>query len=159
MKLIFLMSLLVLTFDSFARTNRFPSSPDLSLTPGSLCATPDEFRYPEQISYCKREVNAWQKELVFISYRELGFSLSEERNQYKVDHFIPLCLGGSNEITNLWPQFVSVSQQTDPLEPLACEVLAKGRISQREAINLVMEAKMDATKISEAMKVLKRLRR
>lgn len=153
------MSLIVLTFNSFARPNRFPTSPDLSLTPGALCTTPSEFRYPERIPYCVREVNSWQKELVFINYKKIGFSLSGERNQYKVDHFIPLCLGGSNDISNLWPQYFTVSEKTDALEPLACEVLAKGNISQREVIDLVIEAKMDLTKIPETMKRLKRLSR
>ena len=52
-----------------------------------------------------RDVSGWQKELVFISYRKLGYSLSGERSEYKVDHFIPLCVGGSNEMSNLWPQY------------------------------------------------------
>lgn len=159
MKSIFLIPLFVLSFDSFASINRFPRSPDLSLTPGTLCTTPTEFRYPEQIPYCERDVNSWQKELVFINYKKIGFSLSGERGQYKVDHFIPLCLGGSNDISNLWPQYFTVSEKTDALEPLACEVLAKGKISQREAIDLVLEAKMDATKIPDTMRILKRLRR
>lgn len=159
MKFIYLLSLIVLTFNSSARSNRFPRSPDLSLTPGSLCTTPSEFRYPERIPYCEREVNSWQKELVFINYKKIGFSLSGERGQYKVDHFIPLCLGGSNDNSNLWPQYFTVSEKTDALEPLVCEVLAKGKISQREAIDLVLEAKMDITKIPDTMKILKRLRR
>lgn len=159
MKYILLFSLIVLTIDSSARSNRYPISPDLGLTPGSLCTSQLEFRYPEQIAYCEREVNSWQKELVFINYRKLGFSLSGEREQYKVDHFIPLCLGGSNEMNNLWPQYTSVSQKTDALEPLACEVLAKGKLTQAEAIDLVIAAKMDFTKIPPTLKLLKRLRR
>lgn len=158
MKTTFLFSLMALSFNAFAG-NPFPRSPDLSLTPGALCTTPSEFRYPEQIAYCEREVNSWQKELVFLNYRKIGFSLSGERSQYKIDHFIPLCIGGSNDISNLWPQYFTVSKKTDALEPLACAALAKGKISQREVIDLVMAAKLDLTKLSETMKRLKKLGR
>lgn len=158
MKIIFLGSLLALTLNAFAG-NPFPRSPDLSLTPGALCNTPSEFRYPERIAYCKRDVNSWQKELVFISYRKIGWSLSGERSQYKVDHFIPLCIGGSNDITNLWPQYFTVYEKTDELEPLACEVLAKGRITQREVIELVMAAKLDLELLPETIRQLRRLNR
>ena len=160
MKFTIVLSLLILSLTSFAsRSNRFPSSPDLSLTPGSLCEAPSEFRYPEQIAYCQREVNSWQKELVFINYRKIGFSLSGEREQYKIDHFIPLCLGGSNELTNLWPQYYTVYQKTDLLELVACEVLAKAKLTQAEVIDLVVQAKMDLTKVPAILRRLKKLKR
>lgn len=139
--------------------NAYPRTPNTTLTPGALCSTPIEYRYPEQIPYCEREVNSWLKELVFINYRKLGFSLSGERSQYKVDHFIPLCAGGSNDITNLWPQYYTISERTDPLEPLGCKVLAKGKISQRELVDLITDAKLDLTKIPEVIKILKQLNR
>lgn len=138
---------------------RYPYSPDFSLTPGDLCQIPSEYRYPERIAYCERDVNFWQKEIVFINYRKIGYSLSGERNKYKIDHFIPLCLGGSNELTNLWPQYFTVSEKTDPLEPIACAALAKGKITQREVIDLIMSAKLDLTKVPATIKRLKKLSR
>lgn len=154
------LSLLLLTISvsSFAG-NPYPRSPNLSLTPGALCTTPIEYRYPERIAYCEREVSSWQKELVFINYRKLGYSLSGERHQYKVDHFIPLCAGGSNDITNLWPQYYTISEKTDPLEPLGCKVLSKGKITQKELIDLITDVKLDISKLPEAMKLLGRLNR
>lgn len=139
--------------------NPYPRSPNPTLTPGALCTTPIEYRYPERIAYCEREVSSWQKELVFINYRKLGFSLSGERSQYKVDHFIPLCAGGSNDITNLWPQYYTISEKTDPLEPLGCKVLAKGKITQKELVDLITDVKLDISRLPEAMKTLSRLNR
>jgi len=153
-----LLLLALLSLNVFAG-NPYPRSPDPRLTPGALCATPDRLRYPEQIAYCERDVNSWTKELVFISYRELGFSLSGERNRYKVDHFIPLCAGGSNEQANLWPQYDTISQLTDPLEPLACEVLSKGKITQHDVVELIKEAKMNTKEIPRIMQQLRRLNR
>ena len=137
--------------------NPFPRVPNLSVTPGALCETPSRLRYPEQIAYCERDVSSWTKELVFIAYRDLGFSLSGERSRYKVDHFIPLCAGGSNEIENLWPQYDTVSALTDPLEPLACEVLSKGKITQKDLVALVMKAKLNTKEVPKLMQHLRRL--
>lgn len=158
MKLLLILSLATLTTLAFGG-NPYPRSPNPTLTPGALCTTPIEYRYPERIAYCEREVSSWQKEMVFINYRKLGYSLSGERNQYKVDHFIPLCAGGSNELTNLWPQYYTISEKTDPLEPLGCKVLAKGKITQKELIDLITDVKLDHSRLPEAMKTLSRLNR
>ena len=160
MKIIYFVLFLTLTLSAYANERmRFPRSPDLSITPGALCSTPTEYRYPERIAYCARDVSGWQKELAFINYRKLGYSLSGERSEYKVDHFIPLCVGGSNEMSNLWPQYYTVSEKTDLLEQLACEVLVKGKISQRDVIDLIMAVKLDLEKLPETMKYLRRLNR
>lgn len=139
--------------------NPYPRVPDLRLTPGDLCTTPVSYRYPEQIPYCEREVDSWTKELVFIKYRELGFSLSGERSRYKVDHLIPLCAGGSNELENLWPQYDTISQLTDPLEPLGCTVLSKGKITQKDLVALILEAKLNAKEIPRLLQRLRTLNR
>lgn len=143
-----------------ALANRaYPLFPDARLTPGSLCQSPSTYRYPERIAYCERLVNTYDKELVFIAYRRLGFSLSGQRNQYKVDHLIPLCAGGSNDITNLWPQYYTISALTDPLEPLACEILAKGKITQQKVIELILKAKKNKAEIPVVMKQLQALKK
>jgi hypothetical protein len=139
--------------------NPYPRVPDLTITPGALCETPSRLRYPEQIAYCEREVSSWTKELVFIAYRDLGFSLSGERSRYKVDHFIPLCAGGSNEIENLWPQYDTISALTDSLEPLGCEVLSKGKISQKDLVALIMQAKLNTKDVPKALQRLRTLNR
>lgn len=157
MKIILASLLLAVSVNSFAG-KAYPRFPDPTITPGSLCDTPDTYRYPEQIPYCERGLNSFDKELVFIAYRKIGWSLSGERSQYKVDHFIPLCAGGSNKSDNLWPQYYTISKITDSLEALGCEVLAKGNITQQELIELMIKVKMDLKEAPSVLKQLKKLR-
>ncbi len=138
--------------------NPYPRSPDLVQTPGSLCNSPDSHRYPEQIPYCERDVSWATKELIFINYRKLGFSLSGDRGQYKIDHLIPLCAGGSNQENNLWPQYRTISQRTDLLEQRGCEALAKGKISQKEVVELVLKAKLDLKEAPAVLQYFNKLR-
>ena len=157
MKATFALFLLILTSTSFAG-NAYPRGPDAGQTPGSLCQNPDSHRYPEQIPYCERNVSWATKEMIFINYRKLGFSLSGERDQYKIDHLIPLCAGGSNNENNLWPQYRTISERTDLIEMWGCEVLAKSRITQKELIDLVLKAKLDLKDAPGVLKYLKKLR-
>ncbi len=151
--------LLVLSFASHSFAgNAYPRGPDVNLTPGSLCNSPTAHRYPEQIPYCERDVNSATKELVFINYRKLGYSLSGDRGQYKVDHYIPLCAGGSNNENNLWPQYHTISERTDMIEMRGCEVLALGKITQKELVGLVMKAKLDLSEAPTVLKYLNKLR-
>jgi len=53
---------------------------------------------------------------------------------YEIDHLIPLCLGGSDDPSNLWPQPRRSLEQTwnaeakDRLERLMCDMVCKGEI-------------------------------
>lgn len=158
MKILTLLLLSVVCFNSYSQSRSYPKGPDLRLTPGSLCDTPDRYRHPEQIPYCERDVNTFLKEVIFTEYRKLGFSLSGDRAEYKVDHFIPLCAGGSNHQDNLWPQHISISAVTDPLEALGCEVIGKGKITQKEFIEVIVKAKLnnkEAPKLFNYLRALK----
>ena len=122
---------------------RWPETPHPQLTPGSLCRTPDETRYPERIPYCRRDVDSETKEAVVRRYdQHLGTQVGRMgRQNFKIDHFIPLCMGGSNEMENLWPQHPTIYVQTDPLEEQLCLRLRDGKIRQSEAVRLIQLAK------------------
>lgn len=137
----------------------FPTVPDRNLTPGSLCDKPDSYRYPERIAYCDREsLDTRIKAEIFDDYRHHGYRLSPNtRSDYKIDHLIPLCAGGSNREDNLWPQHKSLYTLTDPLEPLGCEKLKQGRISQAILVNLIKSAKMNHSLIGPTMEYLRKL--
>ncbi|MGE3610134.1 MAG: hypothetical protein AB7I27_11145 [Bacteriovoracaceae bacterium] len=154
-----LILLLSFTNFSFASIQEFPTSPDPRLTPGSLCTHPDTYRYPERIPYCKRDVDTPQKQAVFELYRKkLGYTLNpNDRESYKIDHYFPLCAGGSNDMNNLWPQHKSVYRKTDQVENYGCDKLSKGRISQKDLITLIIKMKADPSIAPGVLEYLKKL--
>jgi hypothetical protein len=149
---------LFLISSSFAFDGSYPTAPDLRLTPGSLCQSGTITRYPERIKYCKRDVSQGDKRDVFDTYREaLGYSLPGQRADYKIDHFIPLCAGGSNQKNNLWPQHRTVYEVTDPMEGLGCEKLSLGKISQKALIQKLKAAKYDHSLVQGTIQFLNAL--
>lgn len=144
---------------SFAQGNReYPMGPNPRLTPGELCSHPDRYRYPENIAYCERAVEYEEKEIIFANYRRLGFRLNtSNRSSYKIDHYIPLCAGGSNNKENLWPQHISIANVTDSIEQLGCAKMAAGRLSQRNFVKIIMRVKNDLSQASAVMRELSRL--
>lgn len=140
-----LLSILFIAFFTFAASAQkdFPLSPELALTSGSLCDNAKSFRYPEKIAYCGRYVSYELKDAIIKKYdQHFGYSIGKmNRGEFKIDHLIPLCAGGSNTEDNLWPQHRSVYKITDPLEPVICEKMAEGKLRQSDAVQLVLEAK------------------
>ncbi len=153
MKLTVLFTVLFAALGAFAN-NSFPTGPDPELTPGDVCHHPDTYRYEEKIAYCERDVDTDLKYDIIDTYdQELGFTISNmPRNKFKIDHYIPLCMGGSNERVNLWPQHESVYKITDPLEAKLCEKMSEGKLLQAKAIELIRRAKNN---LSEAPAILR----
>lgn len=152
--------LTVLSFVFFAATtalavDQFPKNPDDNLTPGALCAHADELRYPEQIKYCERDVSSSTKKGIFQKYDQLGYrTRSMNRQKFKIDHYIPLCMGGANDTKNLWPQHESVYNITDELEFVLCEKMKAGRLKQKDAINFIREAKHNLDQVNEIRRIV-----
>lgn len=141
---------------SFASFEQFPTNPSQELTPGSLCQRPDAYRYPEHIKYCERDVSSRDKARIIESYDEaLGFNIrSLKRSDFKIDHYISLCIGGSNSSNNLWPQHRSVYELTDPIESKLCVLLQRGTISQQYAVDTLKHVKNnldDALRVDEEL--------
>ncbi|HXH74852.1 MAG TPA: hypothetical protein VNJ08_07795 [Bacteriovoracaceae bacterium] len=158
MKLLTLVSLMLASSLTFSYTAEFPKNPVGTLTPGSLCERASEYRYPEQIAYCKRDVSSTQKRDIFEDYRGLGFNLDpRKRSSYKIDHYIPLCAGGSNRDDNLWPQHISIYTITDPMEGLGCEKLLAAKIKQKELVRLIKLVKNDLSKATSTIRYLQSL--
>ncbi|MNK96684.1 hypothetical protein D3C87_1169770 [compost metagenome] len=147
--IIALVLMTLVSLSSFAGTNgNFPKGPDASLTPGAVCTHPTEHRYPENIDYCERDVASDTKRAIFVKYDQLGFrTRTMNRMDFKIDHYIPLCMGGANDVENLWPQHKSIYAITDPLEPLLCEKMADGRLLQKDAINYIKAAKANLDQV------------
>ncbi len=126
----------------------YPTGPVLKVTPGSLCDK-GRNRYPAKITYCERNVK-WDIKAYVMEYydRNFGFRIQQmDRDDFKIDHLVPLCLGGGNDVSNLWPQYKEIYYITDPIEPYLCRKLARNQISQDEAVKLIIRLK---TNLSEA---------
>lgn len=155
---VFLLSLLIMNSALATFKAEFPKGPETNLTPGSLCSHPDYYRYEEHIPYCARDVDSELKRDIFTEYRNNGYRLDpDKRRDYKIDHLIPLCAGGSNEEDNLWPQHKSIYVITDPLEGLGCEKLKAGKIKQAELVKLILNAKHNLELVPETLKLLRKL--
>jgi hypothetical protein len=128
---------------------RFPLGPDHSVTPGETCQRADTVRYPEKIAYCSRDVSSGTKNEIIRNYdKTFGYEIGRmNRSEFKIDHYISLCMGGSNSTKNLWPQHQSVYTKTDPLEQKLCELMSAGKLLQKDAIEMIRRAKNDLSQV------------
>lgn len=117
-----------------AFSGRFDSAPDWSKTPGVMCSRRDkdytEDRYPEGIPYCRRNLTTEEKKEVSRRYN-LPW---EEHSAYQFDHLLSLCLGGSNDLRNIWPMPYEDARAKAKLESALCIRLKNGEITQAEAV-------------------------
>ena len=106
-----------------------PILPDPKLTPGdTFDVTAEDVCVP---GYAKkgRAVPAWLKRQAYAEYGITQYKTGD----YEVDHLIPLSLGGSNSIRNLWPQ----STKTAPWNSYVKDAL------ERKLHNLVCAGQLD----------------
>lgn len=159
-KLFFAIALSFFSITTFAYSSEgnFPKGPDATLTPGALCDHPDSYRYPEKVPYCERNVSSDLKKSLFVKYDQLGFRTGQmKRLDFKIDHYIPLCMGGSNDEKNLWPQHKSIYAITDPLEPILCQKMADGRLSQKKAVEYITYGKNHLDEVRRILAEVNRL--
>jgi hypothetical protein len=136
----------------------YPIKPDPRLTTGMLCDQPVEYRYAEHIAYCGRDVATETKAEIFAAYRRIGYPMSStNRADYKIDHYIPLCMGGANEKVNLWPQHVSIYQITDSIEALLCDKMKQGKLQQAKAVKYIISVKNDLSTAPALIRTLNAL--
>lgn len=155
-KLWFLLGLFVIS-GSLQAAPQFPVKPNPEVTQGDFCTTKDkdfvEYRYSEKIPYCIRNVSRYTKEEIYDMYE-----VPEKcRDEYTVDHYIPLSMGGSNQIVNLWPEHKTVKATRQNLEMEVYTELKNGRISQAEAVEIVTQAKLHPPPVSPSRCHLKKL--
>lgn len=140
------------SLDGHQMQQDFPMHADPRLTTGKLCKDPDDYRFPERIPYCKRSVSSRTKWEVIHEYDRLGFSIAQmNRKEFKIDHYLPLCLGGANGKENLWPQHRSVYTKTDPVEFKLCSLLQQGDLLQEEAIEWIKYAKTNLEEVDRLL--------
>lgn len=119
-----------------------PLVPD-ETTIGSLC-TPShadfaEYRYSENIPYCRRNVATSLKQQIYEEYQ----IPKECRGEYTIDHFYPLSLGGDNQRENLWPEHKAIKESRMNLETRLYRDISKAAVSQAEALQIIKEKKLN----------------
>ncbi len=136
----------------------FPDGPDMRRTPGALCES-ETYRYPSKIRYCKRNVDSKLKNKIITEYdKEFDFDIQKmPRGDFKIDHFIPLSIGGANAEGNLWPQHKTVYKYSDPLESHVANLIATDKISQDEAIRVIKECKLNLDRCADLQHYLEGL--
>jgi protein tyrosine phosphatase (PTP) superfamily phosphohydrolase (DUF442 family) len=121
--------------------SRGPAQPDWNYTPGNLCTPSDpnfkEYRYPEHIAYCNRNVTKDMKVQIAAHYNVP----QSDWSNYEFDHLIPLCIGGDSSIDNLWPQprGGTESDGKDKLENDLYKQLSAGTITQKAAVQQIYD--------------------
>jgi len=101
--------------------------------PGEFCTSKDKdfsrYRYKEQIPVCKRNVSTKRKNVIC---KRDGV---DDRSEFKVDHIIPLSMGGNNSDRNLWCQHMSLD--TSAIEGFAYRRLENNKFTHNEAVEFV----------------------
>ena len=120
-----------------------PLKPNPELTSGDYCTPQDKdfigYRYEEKIPFCQRNVSRELKAQIYEDY-DVDPNC---RFNYTVDHFIPLSMGGSNQPENLWPEHKEIKATRQNLEQDVYTRLARGEISQKQAVMAIVRAKMN----------------
>ena len=65
-------------------------------------------------------------------YAEYGI-ISHKSGQYEVDHLVPLELGGSNDIANLWPEPCPECYKKNTMENYLHKQVCSGKVPLAEA--------------------------
>ena len=115
--------------------------PDPSCTPGAV-ATASLETICHTSTRSRRQVS---RELRRAAFAEYGLSPHQPPGSYEVDHLIPLELGGSNELANLWPEsapgFHDKDQVEDELHRRVCSGRMTLEAAQREIASNWTEAR------------------
>lgn len=114
-------------------SGNYPLYPDLAFTPGDTLPVSEKevckVGYTDEV----RKVPSPIRKAVFLEY-EIPYPPVE--GEYELDHFIPLELGGSNDIKNLWPEPAEPRpgfHQKDVVENYLHRQVCSGKMSLHKA--------------------------
>jgi hypothetical protein len=114
--------------------------PDPRCTPGSV--DPDVTRADMGSTICKKgwtatvrppeaQTERFKYDVAYLAYG----TPSAERTE--LDHLVPLELGGSNDATNLWPEYPPTPNPKDSVEDALNAAVCDGRVSLTAAQNAI----------------------
>ncbi|MGP6158355.1 MAG: HNH endonuclease [Vulcanimicrobiaceae bacterium] len=91
--------------------------PDVSLTPGAVADTDPRVVCAYGYASARRHVSYAERDAVYREYGiPRGTRSTSPRRGYRIDHLVPLELGGANSVGNLWPQHLADSKRKDRVE-------------------------------------------
>ena len=111
--------------------------PDARLTPGAVFDVTAAQVCVPGYSKSVRDVTTATKDQVYKTY---GIT-SHAEGQYEIDHLVPLEIGGSNDIRNLWPEPAEPRpgfHEKDKLEDALHALICNGKLEIGEAQQEVM---------------------
>lgn len=129
------LTLAVAAFSTMAFVGE-PSLPDAALTPGAVAttSTAEVCAHPEEpgsaYSRAHRHTTVEMKRDVAHAY---GMPRGASWHGVEFDHRVPLCDGGADTITNLWPEPWAEARIKDRLEAATCRAVCAGRITLHRA--------------------------
>lgn len=98
---VLVLAIILAGFPAFAED--LPIRPDPSITPGLVASTDpnDVCGKVDGLTYSQRHRDTTQKmkDEVYAAYH-----VDKAGRDFEVDHLVPLCLGGADDLKNLWPQ-------------------------------------------------------
>ncbi|MCJ2085492.1 HNH endonuclease [Methylobacterium sp. E-005] len=135
--------LLAGAFACLLSTHAFAASdgtePDPVLTPGAVRTT-DRAEIVGETTAQVRNVSGAEKLAVYRRYGMKGphdaIPGTDHMAPFEIDHRLPLCSGGSNDITNLWVQAGDgpwTFHDKDRLEDRVCAKLKRGLVTVEQA--------------------------
>lgn len=123
--------------------------PNPALTPG-VVATSDPAvlcEHPEQTgSFYSRQ----QRHTTYEMKEQVAYNYSLPRRGWhtvEFDHLIPLCLGGADDVRNLWPQPLSEARIKDRAEAGACRMMYEQHLDTQQ-ISYLQHAFMDDWRVA-----------
>ena len=96
-----------------------------------------------------RNVPESEKMAVYYRYKMNGNDKSSCKEGYEIDHLISLELGGSNDISNLWPQSfcgINNAHDKDKLENKLHALVCSGKMQLQDAQSCISKNWIDCQK-------------
>ena len=100
--------------------------PNPALTPGDVAQHDVHVVCRIGEAHRERAVTYRTRDRVYLAY---GIARGRRKGLYRIDHLIPLELGGSNRPTNLWPQPYADSELKDRVEAELHEAVCSGAMT------------------------------
>lgn len=115
--------------------------PDTAATPGKLCTANDldfdGLKYAAKVPVCRANITDKMKSTVAKMY---GIKDADVSN-FVFEHYVPLSIGGANDVANIWPQPKEFVKAKNDVEEAAYAQLKDGKITQDAAVALVKDWK------------------